>query len=1230
MLVLLVLGIAVVARDTAFVRARIRALVKLPIDWKYTQLSLTHGVVLRGFSIESPPPFDAVAPELLHVDRIQVSWSLGKLLRRGPMAERLKISGVRATVVVDEAGHSSLAVLGGETPVGSGPAVAPSPPTPSSHLLEALAARLPLDRATISDAHLRLIHVQAAGPQHAADTELDAELFLPAPNELRIQVRTALISQNLIDELPPIHDMLSLEAHASFRPSEARVLIEVSKLRGLDGALDGSARIEVWDVGAPLIDRAHLVFDSKPIQASLSHTRSPLQLRGKLSLDLARVRASAFPVVEPEGFVDADAKLEQLLVRRGALHIEGARLAVDLKLRAPPRHLAPLPNAPVGAATVALKAGAFALTSGGFSLELGGVALDTKIDGLDPYAASPMRLASRVRSTGRVARFTVRPATLTVSGEDLRIDSDLRLPRVQAGALLLDAPIGKLSATLGAHVLVRDQPARMHIDLEGVRFDPARLMASEGKEHSELRIGPFSIRSQLDKRADDAVAYDLEVRAPDLDPLGSFISLPSGVSVPWSEIATRLHTHGRISGLASVSTLRVEHKTELELGRPSLRGGPLPMAARRIALVCSSRGGQIKHAAELDLSTEGLVLLDEVLGSQRLTGKLSFDRARPAGAVELALTGGAGPKGELRASLDFDRRAHALRYELHLALDKLALVAHLVPRALSARHELDWSKLAVELDGRGSVRDAIRELVGWHLMSDPLESARGDAALKLTLRQLVYRDRLEPRAMTSETLSVAVEAHAAAGDAQDPRPSRSATIGLDIDRATATFDDHKLALEALSPKLAITARGPARTPELSGTLALALGKLAQDFYAPYPIGGVDLGLAFRANTKGLLRVERLNLVNKAGGSALALKGGFDLTNPGRRDLSVEELLGDQPSLGAAEDPRRLPGRVGLDVELSITQALGAFPIANGVVAAGTLKLPVRVQSADLALFAVRGAIDLAGVKLRLDQGFEADGVQGHIPIVAELSLEKRRDADGRPRSRLRIVPHPVPISFPQPRFAEHQPFLAERSFFSMDKLKIRGLELGPLAGNLAIDHTRLELAQLELRASQGRIRGQLLADLAGADTRIAFRGNVTGLMPPRARGKDDRLDANTMLVIDPARLAIEGRAELVHISKALFLDLLDAWDPYHAVVNANRARRALRFGYPDQVRLGFAQGFASLRLTLGGLTRAVRIDEIKGMPVGPLLERYLGKAMRPLLQQEPTAVDVTTTAESSL
>ncbi len=74
--------------------------------------------------------------------------------------------------------------------------------------------------------------------------------------------------------------------------------------------------------------------------------------------------------------------------------------------------------------------------------------------------------------------------------------------------------------------------------------------------------------------------------------------------------------------------------------------------------------------------------------------------------------------------------------------------------------------------------------------------------------------------------------------------------------------------------------------------------------------------------------------------------------------------------------------------------------------------------------------------------------------------------------------------------------------------------------------------------------------------------------------------------------------------------LLDTVDPYRAEVPLNRVRRALEIGYPKKVRLRFHQGFASASIELGGLASLVSLSELTGLPIGPLMERYVAPLFR--------------------
>jgi hypothetical protein len=92
--------------------------------------------------------------------------------------------------------------------------------------------------------------------------------------------------------------------------------------------------------------------------------------------------------------------------------------------------------------------------------------------------------------------------------------------------------------------------------------------------------------------------------------------------------------------------------------------------------------------------------------------------------------------------------------------------------------------------------------------------------------------------------------------------------------------------------------------------------------------------------------------------------------------------------------------------------------------------------------------------------------------------------------------------------------------------------------------------------------------------------------------------------------SIDGRADVLRIGNRHLLDLLDLQDPHHTDASINRMRNALSFGYPKNMRVLFNRGFASVRIDFGGLARFLSVDELHGVPLGPLLDRAMVNAAR--------------------
>jgi len=105
-------------------------------------------------------------------------------------------------------------------------------------------------------------------------------------------------------------------------------------------------------------------------------------------------------------------------------------------------------------------------------------------------------------------------------------------------------------------------------------------------------------------------------------------------------------------------------------------------------------------------------------------------------------------------------------------------------------------------------------------------------------------------------------------------------------------------------------------------------------------------------------------------------------------------------------------------------------------------------------------------------------------------------------------------------------------------------------------------------------------------------------------------DGNAAVAVSTRDRNVDGRAEILRIGKRHLLDLLDLHDPHHADPAVNRIRRALALGYPEHVRLSFKHGFADAKIDLGGLGRLFRIEELRGIPMGPIVDKVMSPMQR--------------------
>lgn len=1324
--------------DSGPVRRRIQALshsaAGIDLDYRRVDASLFSGLTLHDLVIASAPPDAALAPALVRIGELKVSWSLRALA--GGTIGQVRIHGVAVTVVEDENGETSVERWNARRLSITGP---PPPLGPLSHLLadslpkgQVALGSLAVDDVTATILRTRagqvVERVQAgvvalSGQARAGQGRLDAdfnagtakqplaltivrasldpagqavpasERVLALETSLRISCTAEEVSLALEatvarhDLLPslPTGTLVRAQAKVHFDPSHAKASVRLEQLELVGGAVHASAELDLLDDtghGAQTVLRAasataaldvladrlrELVpagtrltrgtFElavqkaSAPDGSAPGETRFPglpvvlaagQQLELGLDLQGVEARSGEAPVRLRSVRLDAHAvggkarlelrmkALAQGPVARPSLEVDEASLTADLSPRGDGK-LAVRATMPIGRAQVH---GQGLLDARRVSLGVDGLVQgDGRFDGDVTLSLGELRSSARGATT--TARELAMTATLTGarSGGDDPLASEAGVAlrgrlgsvvqaqgqkKTQAGGVgmelttklagralertTLRVPIERLGLEDGGGgPRLAPQRALFSLELEPMKLDLAEP-ARQVKALVRLDAGPVGLRARIDKQG-GTVAFELDARAERLGPFAGLLrgSLPDEERAAWEGVGLTLQTQGTARGVGRTATLSVDQKTRASLQRVSVRREGLDFSSQAIDLRLATRGTLKAHTFDLFFGLDAPRLNGRGgEGKQTVTLAGSYDLERPRLELHVAGKGVLGPDGTLDAKAGYDVASRLLSFQLDGAFDRLGLLGVVLPPSLLGQHHVGWEKLGLRAHAQASLPSIV---AGYQpglpprfvFAKAPLTAIRGATALTVSLTGLDYRGANE-LAAALPSLSVHVESRA-----DDGHLHAEATLELPALKARAS--GHRLAGEKLAASLVFDALGDLATGTATARAGFTAASLRQDAAPQYPMGDVELKLAARADAKGSVRIEEGSFANPLGGTRLELKGGLDF---GPLDPNLD-LRAAKSALTRAFAGSLIPGRRNLLIEGQLSQKLELVNGTGRALGQGTVTVPLRVESGDLSYVRASAGLKFEGVDLDLpDAGLSVTGLNGFIPVAQDLLVN---DQGGLSRSFGATT-----TAYSRLRFTDQQPFMSGNPYVTVQKIQLdlskkgepgRTLVLGPLAGNVRVDRNLIAIDQLEAELSSGKVTGQVLIDGQGEATQVAFRGALTGLV---TEGTDDRLDANLALAFWPTRRLLEGRIELVRLGRTHLTRLLDLYDPYQADVAANRMRLAMKFGYPKSVRMGFHDGFASLALELGGLAQAVRIDELRGMPIGPVLERYLARS----------------------
>ncbi len=1233
-----VLAVTVVLHslDQPWLKRRVQALARasagVDIDYRTVQVNLLSGLVLEGLVVRSPSELRAVAPDLVSVGRVQVGWSASSLSGRsgGAVLERIAVSDVVLTVVVDEHGRSSFDALSKP-----GTIPAPSAPVPLSRQASVLAkapivGEIAIDRVTLALVRTKegqvsersvlqgvsLAMVATPAPQgggwriegglgaSSRPLDLDAtrERRDAPPDTVRAKLwasvdatssalNAVLDLRGVQQSVAPsvvVDEVLHAEAHVRFDATAGRTTVTLEHTQAGDRAATVEGTIEIPDAGDPLVRHAQGEIDLARLLRWVPAELVPVPVTAerafaRYAIDSLALGPTVHALEGGGGTLDADVANVVVGLAPGALHVAGGTLAVRARpaesggiagqgtihltgtqLDSGEDHLG------VDDLTVDLEAqrGADGVVAGRVGIrfgraERGGALpivareghLELRAQGLHPETHDPLATRGDLAMSLELSSLDVTSPAARVLVDGLTLHAHTALDGHPPYALELDAPVTRLRlATRDARGLV-DAPARIEIRARDVQPDPAHAASSRGIVHAALLLGDLQTSIDATKGA-DSVDFTIGVTTGSLRALRPLLPPALIGAAPWDRMAVAMKSSGRVEQLgAGKPTIR--QTTEIEVQHPAFAG----VAAQSLSMILRSQGSALAHQADVDLRARALAFGGGSAVDEHVTLSASVDREHPSVRFQVGTEGRATTK--VTGSLSFDPSRRAVLYDVDATLAGLAPLAPFAA-AVHGLDAVDLSQLEVSVAARGALLGVVTEVAGDGTVAfapSPAQTAgiEGSADVRASHVRWARGDT----AILTPALTWHGEMHATGA-------RRTLDSRLEVGTLHLDLGSHDVDLNGIGDEAVATVIGDLADPELELTQHLSVRAVEQDLVPEYPLGAVDFSLSAERSLEGVVHLSDLEFANGLGGTTLTVSGNVDL-GEGRRTLSLTTSVGQQLDL-LSTIPERFKGK-------------------------GKVVVDAGVTSPDLAHFRVRAVVKGQDVDVSLPRaGVDVATANGEVPITVALEVGAKGVALERSENR---------SPYSMLRFADQHPLLARSGFLSIARLKTPLVTIAPLVGNLEIDQNVVSLRQFEMGVRGGSITGQCGIDWDGPRSTLELHVRASGVQSSHG----EPFDGNIAVVISAADRTVEGRAEILRIGERHLLDLLDLQDPLHVDPGINRIRTALYFGYPDSLRLVFDHGFASAHLELGGLARLVSIGDLRGMPMGPIVDKMLAPVL---------------------
>jgi translocation and assembly module TamB len=1184
------------------------------IDYEGLAVSLRQGVVARSFRWFSPPSLAAGGAEFVRVEDFEIRTSLWRMALGGRHIERLRVGSLNVSVVRDERGKTTLSELFPPEPD------AAREPSPALSRSLADLPRLSIDVLEVGTIDARLVELRGdgsrrvtalgslavrgalvSGEQGLSGTAIEV---VGAPLEVELSDRGAvqhatlgvdmnltasdartlslglgvdLVQQDIEPSWAWRGELLQLSSKVHFDEAAGKTTLSLTPLRALRRDVSIDASTDVFDgeglrlvtSGKVHIDLAGLPFAVQGV--TLDALKFELSSEA-LSWDGARV-AGAFEYgggLRGAELSDASGSArvrDVTLTGHGAFEPEGGRFQATLKV-----------------ASVSSRSTQATADIGDVTLELGGTTRE--LAGAQQFDARALLTIAAAHLGSDDQRVALTAASLTTHGNasalDLtaqtipRLEGKLDVATLEVGDATSHAVIEKLTSSVAVDRLAVDRVAEL-----GVQGDAAFTLAIPA-----LRLFDGSGRGR--QRSARLSLAGLEVRA----------TLP--LTLPWAKGTLALASL-RGEGNA-LDQLALDLDVQTPLGwAPDRDGSAQATVSGRFARLdaggaghgalpalrlFAEKRGRDRYRLELDATGSRLAVFGSPLPGD-ITAEVRADAALAAGALKVSagLRGAGGADVALAMDARFEPQAERLVYSAELSAQRLEAFAGVASQvdARTARVRFDGARLQASAHGElGGVLRAVPGALPTPV-EHPLRTARGSQSARLELEGLDYRGAEGALRVPKLELDLESAHRAEAGG--------NASARLQMKSLALDGGGTSLRIDGLDQKLIATFERAPDQGVVDVHTSLALASAAQSWLPGYPVRDLTFSTNMQVDRLSSIFLRELRLDNPAAGSALRASG------------TLELLAQGSPASG-----KTIAGRQALSFEGRLEQQLE--PLARLEVAShasGSLALPFRLESGGLLGYRLLAKLEANQVSFaRKDGSLAIEGLNGGIPVVEEFALLESGPVLGQ-------SPRTSPLS--DTRFFDVHPFLSASDYVTARSISLGGLApIGPVAANVRVERSDFIIDQLQTGYRGGQIVGQVRVAWRDGDPIVRLRLNATGV---RSGKSNDVFDANTALTFVPQAMTLDGKMQIVRASREHLEDILDVLDPFHESANANRVRQGLALGYPKFVRFALHDGAVDTKVELGGLAQLVRIDEIKAVPLGPILQKYVASALSSYLQPAP-------------